>query len=99
MNEMLDFVKAMSNPDRLRIIGLLSQISVTRIQIAARLRLSVKDSLNHLAFLEDVGAVSQVDGVFTLNSDKLAMLARDKLAEIRPPYNLPEDLDEKSKRC
>jgi hypothetical protein len=25
MHEMLDFVKAMSNPDRLRIIGLLSQ--------------------------------------------------------------------------
>ncbi len=98
MNEMLDFVKAMSSPDRLRIIGLLSQVPATRVQVAARLHLTVKDSLNHLAFLEDVGAVTQAGGVFTLSSDKLAMLARDKLAEIRPSYNLPEDLDEKSKK-
>lgn len=59
MNEMLDFVKAMSSPDRLRIIGLLSQTSATRTQIAAHLRLSVRDSLNHVAFLEDAGLLAR----------------------------------------
>ena len=39
MNEILDFVKAMSDPDRLRIIGLLSQKSFTRAEIMARLDL------------------------------------------------------------
>lgn len=98
MNEMLDFIKAMSDPNRLRIIGLLSQASATRAEIAARLNLSVKDSLTHLGFLEFVGAVTQTDGVFTLNNDKLAVLAREKLAEVRPSYHPPESLDEKSKK-
>jgi hypothetical protein len=98
MNEMLDFVKAMSNPQRLRIIGLLSQVSATRKEIAERLQLSPKDSLTHLGFLEFVGAISQTDGVYTLNNDKLAVLAKEKLAEVRPSYSPPEHLDEKSKK-
>ena len=96
--EMLDFVKAMSNPDRLRIIGLLSQESATRAEIAARLNLSVKDSLTHLGFLEFVGAVTQTDGVFTLNDDKLAVLAREKLADAHQSFTPPNDLDEKSRK-
>lgn len=98
MNEMLDFVKAMSNPDRLRIIGLLLQESATRAEIAERLKLSPKDSLTHLGFLEHVGAITQTDGVFTLNNDKLAVLAKEKLAEARPSYIPAEHLDEKSKK-
>ena len=96
--EMLDFVKAMSSPDRLRIIGLLSQESATRAEIAARLNLSVKDSLTHLGFLEYVGAVTQTDGVFTLNNDKLAVLAREKLTEAHPSFTPSDNLDEKSKK-
>jgi hypothetical protein len=95
---MLDFVKAMSDPQRLRIIGLLSQASATRKEIAERLQLSPKDSLTHLGFLEFVGAISQTDGVYTLNNDKLAVLAKEKLAEARPSYTPPEHLDEKSKK-
>jgi len=98
MNEMLDFVKAMSNPDRLRIIGLLSQESATRAEIAERLKLSIKEALDHLAYLEHVGAVSQNNDVYTLNNDKLATLARDKLAKARPSYIPADDLDEKSKK-
>ncbi len=55
MNEMLDFVKAMSDPNRLRIIGLLSQKSATRVEVAEQLKLSPKDSLTHLGFLEFIG--------------------------------------------
>jgi DNA-binding transcriptional ArsR family regulator len=98
MNEMLDFVKAMSNPHRLRIIGLLSQESATRAEIAARLNLSAKDALDHLTFLEYVGAVAQTDGIFSLNNDKLAVLAREKLAKAHPSYTLPDSLDENSKK-
>ena len=97
--EMLDFVKAMSHPDRLRIIGLLSQGSATRAEIAARLKISAKDSLNHLAFLEHVGAVTQTDNVFTLNDGRLAALAWEKLAKMRPSFNPPDSLDEKSKKA
>jgi hypothetical protein len=96
--EMLDFVKAMSDPNRLRIIGLLSQGSATRAEIAAHLNLSAKDSLNHLAFLEHVGAVAQTDGIFTLNDDKLAVLAREKLSSEHSSFIPPDDLDAKSKK-
>lgn len=95
---MLDYVKAMSDPNRLRIIGLLSQESATREEIAKRLKLSPKDSLTHLGFLEFVGAISQTDGIFTLSDDKLAVLAKEKLAEARPSYVPSEHWDEKSKK-
>lgn len=96
MTEMLDFVKAMSDPDRLRIVGLLSQASATREEIAARLGLSARDSFNHLAFLEYVGVVSQAGGVFTLDNDKLAVLG--KLAGEGNRFEPPEDLDDESKK-
>ena len=98
MNEMLDFVKAMSDPVRLQIVGLLSQGSAAREEIAARLNLSPKDSLTHLGFLEFVGAVSQRDGVYALNDDRLAVMAKEKLSETRPAYVPDEALDEKSKK-
>ena len=98
MNEMLDFVKAMSDPVRLQIIGLLSQGNATREEVATRLNLSPKDSLTHLGFLEFVGAISQVEGVFFLNDDHLAVLAKEKLSETRPTFVPDEALDEKSKK-
>lgn len=96
--DMLDYVKAMSDPQRLRIVGLLSQGGATREEIARRLNLSPKDSLTHLGFLEFVGAVSQADGVFTLNHDKLAVLGRDALAVERPEFVPPADMDAKSQK-
>jgi hypothetical protein len=98
MDEMLDYVKALSDPHRLRIIGLLSQGSATRKEIAERLNFSPKESLTHLGFLEFIGVVNQTDGVFTLNNDKLATIGREKLfAEVKG-FIPPEDLDERSKK-
>lgn len=98
MNEMLDFVKAMSDPIRLQIVGLLSQGNATRQEVAARLKLSPKDSLTHLGFLEFVGVVSQTDGIYALNVDRLAVMAKEKLSDLRPAYVPDEALDEKSKK-
>lgn len=98
MNEMLDFAKAMSDPVRLRIIGLLAQGSATREEITARFNLSPKDSLTHLGMLEFVGAISQKNGRFALNDDQLAVMAQEKLSETRPAFVPDEALDEKSKR-
>lgn len=95
---MLDYVKAISDPNRLRIIGLLSQKSATRAEVAEKLKLSPKDSLTHLGFLEFIGVITQTDGVFTLNNDKLAVLAKEKLAEARPSFVPAEQLDERSKK-
>jgi hypothetical protein len=77
---------------------LLSQGNATRKEVAERLNLSPKESLNHLAFLEHVGAVTQTDGVFALNNDKLATLGRDKLIGGGNKFVPPDDLDETSKK-
>lgn len=98
MNEMLDFVKALSDPKRLRIIGLLSQGSVSRAEITRKLKLSTKEIVNHLAYLEQVEVISQSNDIYTLNNDRLATLGRDKLSEARPFYIPANELDEKSKK-
>src|SRR5689334_1224286 len=98
MNEILDFVKAMSNPNRLRIIGILSQKSLTRAELAARLELPLKEIVDHLADLEQVGAISQHGEAYAINDEGLGALAREKLAQDRPTY-IPSDVwDEKSKK-
>lgn len=98
MNQMLDYVKVMSDPTRLRIIGMLSQGNVTRKEVAERLELSPKDSLTHLGFLEFIGVVSQENGVFSLNDDRLAVLAKEQLLEEKQLYVPHEALDEKTKK-
>ena len=50
--EMLDFLKAMSDADRLRIIGLLTQRRASRADIVEKLNLPLRDVVDHLAFLE-----------------------------------------------
>lgn len=98
MTEILDFVKAMSHPERLRIIGLLSQGPFTRAEIMARLDLSLKEVVDHLAYLEQVDAVSLNAETYTLNDNRLATLAREKLAQERPSFVPAAGLDENSRK-
>src|SRR5689334_17534254 len=98
MTEILDFVKALSDRDRLRIVGVLSQKSATRAELASRLDLSLKVITDHLADLEQVGAVTQQGESYLVNDDRLATMAREKLAHERPTYVSAEDLDEKTKK-
>jgi len=96
--QILDFVKAMSDPDRLRIIGLLAQSRADRDQIAARLQLPLRDVVSHLAYLEHVGALGLNNGVYELKSRELQGLARSQLAKARSAYRPDPDLDEKTRR-
>jgi len=98
MTEILDFVKAMSNPDRLRIIGLLSQKTVTRAEIAARLDLPLGEIVDHLTYLEEVGAILLSGESYALNDERLATLAREKLAQDRPTYIPAAELDERAQK-
>jgi hypothetical protein len=98
MNEMLDFVKAMSNPDRLRIIGLLSQKPSTRSEIMERLSLTTKEVVDHLAYLEHVEAISQSGNTYLLNNDRLAVLAREKLSQERASFVPENDADANTKK-
>lgn len=84
--EMLDFVKAMSDTDRLRIIGLLTQKSASAKQVADELHMPFREAFNHLAFLEFVGAVEKSGETYQLNPSRLEALSKQQLGGGRGKY-------------
>lgn len=95
---MLDFVKAMSDVDRLRIIGLLAQKSATAKQAADELHMPFRDAFQHLSFLVYVGAVSEADGQYTLSADGVEALAKNQFARPRDAYVPAPHLDKKARK-
>lgn len=96
--EMLNFVKAMSDADRLRIIGLLTKGPAGIKEVAVELDIPFREAMNHLAFLEFVGAVTQADGSFSLNPAGLEELSRRQFASERESYTPAPELDAKSRK-
>ena len=96
--ELLDFVKAMADADRLRIIGVLARRRANKSEIAGRLNLPLRDVVDHLSFLEHVGVISLKDNLYELNTEKVEGLARDHLREEKPVYVPSPDLDKKSRK-
>jgi hypothetical protein len=97
-HELLDFVKAMADVDRLRIIGVLAKRRANRSEIAGRLNMPLRDAVDHLAFLEHVGVINLKDNLYELNSEKVEGLARRQLHEEKLEYIPAPDMDEKSRR-
>jgi hypothetical protein len=97
-HELLDFVKAMADVDRLRIIGVLAKRRANRSEIAGRLNLPLRDVVDHLGFLEYVGVISLKDNLYELNAERVEALACSQLREERPEYIPAPDLDEKSRK-
>jgi len=96
--EMLDFVKAMSDADRLRIIGVLAKGPARIAEVAAQLGIPFRDAMNHLAFLDFVGAVTKADEVFSLNPAGLETLSKRQLGGGRETYTPAPELDAKSRK-
>jgi hypothetical protein len=74
--EMLDYVKALTDTDRLRIIGRLTDRPATLPELTASLALSAKEVFNHLAFLQYVGVVQEEHGSYSLATERLEQLSR-----------------------
>jgi hypothetical protein len=96
---MLDFVKAMSDPDRLKIIGALSQGPLTASRAAEAAGLPFRAAINHLAFLEHVGilnvrvAEKKQDEVYELDPSALERLSRQEFEGKRPVFAPEPDLE------
>ncbi len=84
--EMLDFVKAMSSAERLRVIGVLVRGKATQAEIAEQLHLPVRDVFQHLSFLVQVGAVRETDGVYDVDEKAIESLARGQFEGKRPTF-------------
>lgn len=97
-NQLLDFVKAMADVDRLRIIGILAMDRAGQSEIAGRLNMTLHDVVNHLAFLEQINVVKLKNSLYELNTNRLEELARTQLREEKPVYVPAPDLDEKSRK-
>jgi hypothetical protein len=92
--EMLDFVKAMSSAERLRVIGVLARGRATQAEIAEQLHVPVRDVFNHLDFLLRVEVITETDGVYDLNEKAIEALARGQFQGKRPTYEAKEEKQE-----
>jgi hypothetical protein len=96
--EMVDFVNAISDSDRLRIIGVLVQTPAPAKQVAEQLSLPFRDAFNHLVFLSQVGILREQDGVYELDTLGMEKLARNQLLNRRESYTPAPDLDQKTRK-
>lgn len=102
-SEMLPFVKALADADRLRVIGILAQRPASAKQVADELHLPIRDAYNHLTFLEHVGVVKadarENESVYELDPDGLEALSRRQFAsQQRASYVPAPELDKKSRK-
>ena len=85
MNEMLDFVKAISDANRLKIIGLLAQQPYSVEELAALLNLKPSTVSHHLARLAQIGLVSarteSYYNVYQLDEKALQSKSRDLFSQ------------------
>jgi len=90
--EMLDFIKALSHTDRLRIVGLLTRGPMRAAEIAEAMKLSLQDTIKHLFHLEQGQIVLRsVDGLYSLDQAALEKLARQSFEGTRPAY-IPDSM-------
>jgi hypothetical protein len=98
-NEMLDFVKALSDADRLRIIGILTQRPATLKEVSTELGLSIREANDHLAFMAFAGILRDKDGVYELDPEGLEALSRRQFAgKPRESYTPAPDLEAEKRK-
>ena len=90
---MVDFVKALTDPTRLKIIGLLADHPASLQDVTAELSISTRKAYNHLEFLKFVHAVHERDGLFHLDENALETLSRQQLAQREKPLLPTWDAD------
>jgi predicted transcriptional regulator len=88
--ELLEFFKALSEANRLKIIGLLAQQPCSVETIAQTLGISVSTTSHHLSYLAHVGLVSaRVEGhyyIYSLHTETLETMARRLLSKDSLPH-------------
>jgi len=96
---LLSFFKALSDANRLKLVGLLAQKEASVEELAAVLEISASTVSHHLSILSDIGLVSaRVDGyynIYRLETDELERMAQSLLAQETLP-EVVEGLDPKA---
>ncbi len=100
MNEqpqILDVVKAVSDPVRLRVIGVLAQHAATIRDIAAQLDMPFRDAFSHMGMLEFAGVVHKDGDIFSLDAVALEKLSKQQFAA-QAPAPIGSELEPKARR-
>ena len=98
-SEMLEFVKALSQADRLRVIGALAQKSATTTEISQTLGMHPSDVAQHLAMLEHAGIVQQKGEAWYLDTKNIENISKRQFADQpREAYSPSPDLSEKPRK-
>ena len=90
--DLLDFFKALSDPERLKIVGLLALEPHTIEQAATRLRTKPANAGRHLEYLLQAGLVTRDGSAYTLDTGALLDRSRSVLAGMRPRVS-PDDFE------
>ena len=102
--EILDFVKAVSDVERLRIIGALTRGPARAADIAENLGMPFRDAIGHLAFLAFVNVVKaqpaerKQDEVYELEPSGLEKLSQQQFGGRRESYTPAPNLDNKTRK-
>jgi hypothetical protein len=98
-NEMLEFVKALSDADRLRIVGALTQHPATAKELVETLGLPFREVINHLWMLEHGGIVSQQYETWSVDAKSVENLSRKQFeGQPREAYTPTPDLSEQRRK-
>jgi hypothetical protein len=96
--QMLDFVKALAEADRLRIIGLLTQRSARLSEMVELLGLHPADMQHHLNILVQSDVVRLTDGLYELESTALENHWRKKFEGTRASFKPSLELEKNTSR-
>lgn len=97
-DQILLFVKATAEANRLRVIGLLARGPRRLDEIASALASTPAEAARHLGRLSAAGLLREVDGRFMLDEKAVESMARAQFDGPRPGYIPAADLDEPTRR-
>lgn len=99
-DKLLDFVKALTHADRLRIVGALTtRQGATIKELAESLSLPFRNVFNHLSFFDYLGVVRKENDRYILSPDSVDALARRQFeGQPRETYTPASDLGEQRRK-
>ncbi len=98
-DEVVNFVKAIADADRLPIVGLLTQRSARLSEIVEILGFHPADTQHHLGQLIQSGVVRLKDGFYELDTEALENRLRRQFEGVRPSYAPEPDLDKNTSQA
>ena len=97
-SEMLEFVKALSHADRLRVVGVLARKPASTKEISEALGMPFRDVVQHVDMLAHAGVILDQAGSWSIDTLNMEKLSRNELEGRRETYTPAPDLRDKARK-